>query len=168
MSLLRKFFGREGKFGEKDKEKTLIVESEQTIAEDVALKNRIVQLGQSGEGSILRQLINELPEPTRQKSVFWLAENCNSSTVEMLSLLMYDEDPTIHRLASDALWKLLLSKATKDQLGMVEKATHSLDIQMCYAAFHGIIIGILVSVLGRELKPVEIGNVRKMIEEHLS
>lgn len=154
--------------------KDIINEAYSKIFQEVAgysleLKNGMEQLLGADDRPAIRQMITEMSKEVRAKAVLWVPQNGSmaAQAAATLSLLMYDKDPIVHDWASEALWKLLLSKAPLDKMRMIEQLTEGMNKDLRYGAAVGMMRGLMRSVLGRELKPGEMENARRLVEEHV-
>jgi len=147
-------------------------------ASQVETRSRIQGLLRSGShGGVedshdidrLQQIIGDLSDKTRAKSVGWVSESRDADTVATLSLVFQTTEPAVHKWASDSLWALLVSAETPEQKETVRTLTSGLDLrgELLLGAYEGTIEGLMRSLLGRELKAGEIETAERLLREHI-
>jgi uncharacterized membrane protein YhaH (DUF805 family) len=140
---------------------------DQNNSEEVLLKNQLEQLLRDNLISELITVVKNLPDSMHVKAIAWVGNIESKFAVEMLSILMFSSNSSIHKLASNTLWKLLLTKAEPNHSALIKSIIRgSLDDKM-YSALVVLIRSLMSIELKRELKVGEMENARNMIDEHM-
>lgn len=127
---------------------------------------RIEELANGGDEAALQNAMRELTWEDRVALPLWLSfPPATGPKVAALSMLVHEYPSPVPPIK--ALWQVLLSRATPDQIAMLERLAGQAMTDSSYGDAHGLLTELMRSSLGRDLKAGEMENVNRLLEINL-